>query len=56
MDASLLTGKTVINLDTEVLGEICISSAGGARANVSQKLEADTATYEQNTIAIKEMR
>jgi dipeptidase D len=35
LDASLLTGKKLINLDSELLGEICISSAGGARVELT---------------------
>lgn len=33
-DPTLLSGKYLINLDTEDEGEICISSAGGARVDI----------------------
>ncbi|MCX6825505.1 MAG: beta-Ala-His dipeptidase [candidate division SR1 bacterium] len=44
-DTSLLSGKYLINLDTEDEGEICISSSGGARVDCIHQLEFEAIKY-----------
>lgn len=47
-DPTILSGKYLINLDTEDEGEICISSAGGARVDIHgsyQKKQHNTQCY-----------
>lgn len=39
VDISLLDGKKMINIDTEEVGKVYVSSAGGATVNVVSKLE-----------------
>ena len=47
LDPSIISWKLLINLDTEDLGEICISSAGGWRIDVTHTLHTDVAKYDQ---------
>lgn len=44
-DPSLLHGKYLINLDTEDYGDICVSSAGGARIEVGKELQNEANLY-----------
>lgn len=46
-DPSLLRGSYLINLDTEDYGEICISSAGGARIEIVRELQHESNLHTQ---------
>lgn len=52
VDPSLLSGHYLINLDSEELGELCISSAGGARIDVGLPVQASEATGEYYQITL----
>lgn len=56
LDRTLISAKKIINLDTEELWEICVSSAGWARINVQKTYDTTTAHYPQHCIRIEKMK
>ncbi len=47
LDSSLLKWKKLINIDTEDLWEICVSSAGWVRIDISKKFNTKKSNYKQ---------
>ncbi|MDD2908394.1 MAG: beta-Ala-His dipeptidase [Candidatus Gracilibacteria bacterium] len=56
LDFNLLSGKKVINIDSENEDEICISSAGGARINVTKNLARIAGKFTQYNLIISGMK
>ena len=48
LDSSLLKWKKLINVDTEDLWEICVSSAGWVRIDISKKFDTKKSNYKKS--------